>query len=127
MAKVKVPEPVNGFNPHTSPLDDLDRAGYTPRPDPPRVNNSLGLYEARNWSGGVLPVRPQVYNPCGIEVLNQEDPFDHIFGSWIIPNLHPRKHADGRVKDGDYELYTWVGLDGWESNETLKVDVVLGT
>ncbi|RVD89287.1 uncharacterized protein DFL_000303 [Arthrobotrys flagrans] len=114
---VHVPDPFRGFNPHESPREDLDRVGYPPRPDPnlspqehalweyiakrnhtyvhavptafqpSRVNPSIGLYKARNWSGGVLPVRPQ---------------------------------------DDDYELYTWVGLDGWENNETHKVGVVSG-
>ncbi|KAK6518931.1 hypothetical protein TWF281_003623 [Arthrobotrys megalospora] len=146
-----VPEAFHGFHPHDSSPADLERAGYPPHPDSKlaplehvlwesiakrnpkyipvvatEIEPNVGLYEAKNWSGGVLPIRPQVYDPSGTRVLTKQDPFNRVVGSWVVPNPHPQKTAEGRIKDGDYEVYTWVGLDGWEDTDALKVGIVSG-
>ncbi|KAK6334329.1 hypothetical protein TWF730_003544 [Orbilia blumenaviensis] len=154
---IRVHDPADvpaGFNPHRADDRALERAGYLPRPDsalspheyalwdsiakrnpsythtkPTVVEPRIGLYEARNWSGGILPVLPTVYNPSATRVLDQKDPFQGVVGSWIVPNPHPQKvFRNGTLinRDGDYWVYTWVGLDGWESVETLKIGVAAG-
>ena len=75
---------------------------------------TTGLEESRNWSGAVLPSTPP----------DDAVSFDCVNGSWIIPNLHPRRTKNA-FKDGDYQCYTWVGLDGWTNKDCLKIGVVL--
>jgi len=145
-----LPGDVDGFLPGKSTPEAHKRALYPPCPDPKSAPqeyalwNSIavrnptrvainiveysppkGLYESKNWSGAVLPTRPQVYppNPPETTYTGPTDPFDRVVGSWVIPNPHP-VIVDGKYKDGDYEMYTWVGLDGWENTDCLKIGVV---
>lgn len=138
------------FRPIDASLEHLKEALYPPRPDPkltpqesalwediavrnpkyvgahfqPFVPQGFGLYESRNWSGAVLPVRPPVLPPNpGTPVENSTDPFRRVTGSWVIPNPHPMK-INGKYKDGVYEMYSWVGLDGWDDGDCLKIGVV---
>ncbi|KAH0538754.1 hypothetical protein FGG08_004708 [Glutinoglossum americanum] len=131
--------PPDGFAPGSATDDELKKFIYPPRPNPtsaPKhyavwqqiascrpqfVSSTLseaeitGLEEARNWSGAVLPSTPP----------DDRVPFDCIIGSWIIPNLHPRRNANRTYKTGDYQCYTWVGMDGWTNDDCVKIGVVL--
>ncbi|KAK6347606.1 hypothetical protein TWF718_005444 [Orbilia javanica] len=131
---------------------DLEQVGYPPRPDekstrerklwdsiasrhpkqqqttpitfaPHVARDGSSPLASQSWSGGVLPVRAEVYSSTEVKPLS-EKPFGHVYGSWIIPNLRPQLKADQPV-DGVYELYNWVGLDGWETNETVKIGILL--
>ncbi|OCK90095.1 uncharacterized protein K441DRAFT_666782 [Cenococcum geophilum 1.58] len=130
--------PPLSFAPGSATDEELKKYIYPPRPNPasspkhyavwqqiascrpqhvPTTMSEFqttGLEESRNWSGAVLPSTPP----------DDAVPFDCVIGSWIIPNLHPRR-AQNAFKDGDYQCYTWVGLDGWTNSDCLKIGVVL--
>lgn len=76
--------------------------------------------ESRNWSGAVLYANPR---GSGANKNTIEDPFDSVTGWWIIPNVHPKKDENGKYIDGDYRLWTWLGLDGWTNEFALKSGV----
>jgi len=130
--------PSLGFSPGSASDEELKKYIYPPRPNPassPKYHQvwqqiaaccpeyvstevsefeTKGLEESRNWSGAVLPSTPP----------DDGTAFDSVIGSWIIPNIHPRR-KNNAFKDGDYQCYTWVGMDGWTNNDCLKIGVVL--
>ncbi|MCJ1270612.1 hypothetical protein MMC22_010509 [Lobaria immixta] len=136
-------KPPPNFDPiHASP-DDLRKALYPPRPDPettpkhfalwrdiaarkpiyvgkPFPESSGGLDESDNWSGAVLSADPRGFSNNDDKI---KDPFKSVTGWWIIPNAHPKKDAQGKYVDGEYRLWTWVGLDGWTNKVALKAGV----
>lgn len=135
------------FNPVSASDDELRKFRYPPRPDPisrPKYhtlwkqiasrrpafvptklcNRSLKVSdESKNWSGAVLmsPLTKVSSLRVPLDVLR----FEEIIGSWIVPNYQPALNDDGTYKDGDYEFYIWVGLDGWGGGDSLKIGVVL--
>ncbi|KAH9991417.1 hypothetical protein F4779DRAFT_609601 [Xylariaceae sp. FL0662B] len=137
-SRISVPKKsLRGFDPLKATPEEREQAFYPPCPsqtlapnqyalwhdiaarNPSLVSTGLketGLEEARNWSGAVLPVRDQ-------PPVDSGKLFKQVSGSWIVPNPHALKDADGKLKDGDYRLWTWIGLDGWDNDVSLKIGV----
>lgn len=136
-------KPPTNFVPIKASPDDLRKALYPPRPDPETTPKHFalwrdivarkpiyvgkdfqespgGLDESDNWSGAVLHAAPRGFG-ANDDTIN--DPFDSVTGWWIIPNVHPKKDDHGNYVDGEYRLWTWLGLDGWINKVTLKAGV----
>src|SRR5580692_11773482 len=102
------PEVGKGFLPGKATPEKRAKALYPPCPDPKsapqeyalwdsiaarnptRAHTNIieysppkGLYESKNWSGAVLPIRPQVYppNPPESKYTGKDDPFNRVVGS----------------------------------------------
>lgn len=69
----------------------------------------IGKEETGNWAGAVLTA------PEG-------KPLDRVWGEWPIPKVTPSK-SDGVYEKGDYELWTWIGIDGWENHVHIRAGV----
>lgn len=128
-------KPPHDFDPiHASP-DDLQKALYPPRPNPetapknfaqwrdivarkliyvgkPFSDNPRRLDESDNWSGGIIHAAD-----------SNNDSLTAVTALSIIPNIHPNKDALGNYLDGEYRLWTWLGLDGWTNKVSLKAGV----
>lgn len=132
-------KPPAHFSPVRATDEELSQAHYPPRPDPigaPKehaqwqhyaarnpqyvepglVEGKDGLIEARNWAGAVLYASPRAAQS---EPASPNDPFVGVQGSWFIPKSHPIK-KQGKIQDGDYRLWTWIGIDGWTNKSSLK-------
>ncbi|KAI0182975.1 hypothetical protein EV127DRAFT_414593 [Xylaria flabelliformis] len=136
------------FRPDEATPEQLQKACYPPRPDkdltpklyalwkdtaarrPQAIFTKLtpcateGLAESKNWSGAVLPVRQAYDTPVNSAQsldIRKEERFNQVTGSWTVPKLHPLKNSDGSYRDGDYAHYSWIGLDGWQDEVSLKI------
>ena len=134
-------KPPAHFSPVSAKDEQLSQAHYPPRPNPilaPKehaqwqhiatrkpvyiepglVEVEGGLIEANNWAGGVLYASPRAAqsNPT-----SPKDPFTEVQGSWFVPKAHPVKaKGSDQYQDGQYRLWTWVGIDGWTNKSSLK-------
>ena len=127
-----------GFNPEEASVEELEKYCYPPCPDPTSAPNhyaiwagfasrrpqfvspdfieqplDTGLGRNRNWSGAVLSVRSEDNKKGGR--------FQEVTGSWVIAKARPIYNADCTLKDGAYRLWNWIGLDGWENQQSLKI------
>ncbi|KAI0599164.1 concanavalin A-like lectin/glucanase domain-containing protein [Biscogniauxia sp. FL1348] len=138
-SRISIPrkEDLRNFDPLKATPEELEKAHYPPRPsqtlepnqyalwqniaarNPRFVGTGLrnvGLQETKNWSGAVLPAPSQ-------EPAASDTPTASVSGSWRVPKCYPVKDDDGEVKDGEYRLWTWIGLDGWGNDVALKIGV----
>lgn len=145
--KLLFEEPAEAPPPDWSPLDasdkDLQKYIYPPRPDqsteplayalwedfalrkpkyvaagPVEIESLSGESETRNWAGAVVP-------PSALDssVPTQDDQrFDRVEGRWKIPVVKPSP-KEGPWVDGKYELWTWVGIDGFQNDVHVRAGV----
>lgn len=130
--------PSSSFTPHTATDEELKANSYPPRPDPFEASDAHsawtkvaiqkpeyihselverpagGLDENRNWAGAVVRATAR-----GKPTFNES--FTSAAGEWSVPVITPTKDPSGKIKSGSYSLWNWVGLDGWENGQALKV------
>lgn len=132
------PAPSKSFHPHTATDKELEANSYPPRPDPSKAPSAYatwesvairepkyilskiverpsgGLDENRNWAGAVVRAtatgKPTV-----------EESFRRVVGAWGVPVISPTKDDSGKIITGSYRIWNWVGTDGWENGQALKV------
>lgn len=144
-AKLVTHPPPPHFHPGRANDEELSQAGYPPRPNPdlaPKLyarwqsiatqnpqyvqpelsDGEWDLLEAHNWAGAVLYASPR---RAQSDPNVPKDPFTTVVGSWVLPKIHPVKRGPGSndYEDGEYRLWTWVGIDGWTNKVSLKSGV----
>lgn len=130
--------PSSSFTPHTATDEELKANSYPPRPhpfeasdahsawtkvavqEPEYIHSEIverpagGLDENRNWAGAVVRATAR-----GEPNFNER--FSSAAGEWRVPVITPTKDGSGKIKPGSYRIWNWVGLDGWENGQALKV------
>lgn len=139
--KLVTRKPPAHFNPGRAEDEELIKADYPPRPNPELApkkyarwqdiaarnpqyvapgleKGEWGLAEADNWAGAVLYASPR---GAQSDPKVPKDPFYEVTGTWFVPKIHPNKVAgSNKYQDGQYRLWTWVGIDGWTNKVSLK-------
>ncbi|KID95871.1 Concanavalin A-like lectin/glucanase, partial [Metarhizium majus ARSEF 297] len=137
---------------HKATPEQLEKEFFPPRPDPElapeqfklwqdilrrnpkrlrpehRPELGKGLPETKNWSGAILSARDQNTQSL-MNAYTKPSPFNLIRGSLVIPNPQPLikdSIGDRSYVDGKYRLYSYIGLDGWQNEVSLKVGVESG-
>lgn len=120
------PTPPQDWDPLDADDADLQKYEYEPRPDknkephafaqweeiakrkpqPPRSDRAIepptgGLQESQGWAGATVPRDLKV----------NSDLFGYIRGTFIVPQIVPQINQ-GKLVEGDYRLWPWVGLGG---------------
>jgi len=138
--------PAEGFNPLTASDEELAMFGFPPRPDAeaaPEAYESwrramlssrervipqleitnishhrnlhtsekteAGTDSSLNWSG--------VVDLGGASTYNNSTSFRSIFAAWVVPVA---RQAYGACTGGTDYLFSWVGIDGYNSNDVLQ-------
>lgn len=146
--KLVVEEPAEAPPPDWSPLDasdkDLQKYIYPPRPDrsteplayasweefarqkpkyvaagPVEISGNLPDDDRQSWTGAVVPKSVVDTNHTPAE---EGQRIDRVEGRWKVPTVKA-KEEDGQSVDGDYELWTWVGIDGFLNSFHIRAGV----
>jgi hypothetical protein len=142
LRNVRLPQqPPKGFNPLTASPKELRSFGMPPRPDKSRHPKQAANWE-RLMSKPMKLVQPtfrvierkRVTRPAKFQqkspeaatvtsnnwsgaVIADDDDFDTVCGTWVVPNPYPGGTSD----DGNnYYSAAWVGMDGWTSDDVLQ-------